>query len=62
MMNKEIVKPFTEMSSRELFVILTGDKGIVEQMNLQSILKEYVEKYGDTSDLVTMVHKMAEDA
>jgi hypothetical protein len=60
-MNTENIKPFTEMSARELFLVLTGEKGIIEQMNLQKILREYVEKYGNTADLVTMVHKVAED-
>lgn len=57
----EQIKPFTEMTARELFIVLTGGKGIMAQMNLQSILKEYVHKYGDTTDLVTMVRKMAEE-
>lgn len=60
-MNTENIKPFTEMSARELFLVLTGEKDIIEQMNLQKILREYVEKYGNTADLVTMVHKVAED-
>lgn len=57
----EQIKPFTEMTARELFIVLTGGEGIIAQMNLQNILKEYVHKYGDTTDLVTMVHKMAEE-
>ena len=28
------VKPFTEMTSRELFVILTGGQGVMQQMYL----------------------------
>ena len=54
------VKPFTEMTSRELFVILTGGQGVMQQMYLQNILKEYLMKYGDTADLVTMVRKVAD--
>ena len=57
----EGIKPFTEMTSTELFVILTGGRGVMQQMYLQDILKEYAAKYGDTADLVTMVHKMAEE-
>lgn len=60
-MSVEDIKPFTEMTSRELFVILTGGRGIMKQMYLQNILKEYVMKYGDTTDLVTMIRKVAEE-
>ena len=60
-MNMEDIRPFTEMTSRELFTILTGDRGIVPQMNLQNIIRDYIHKYGDTADIVTMVHKMAEE-
>lgn len=55
------IKPFTEMTSRELFVILTGGGGVMQQMYLQNILKEYVTKHGDTADLVTMVRSVAEE-
>ncbi len=55
------IRPFTEMSSKELFVILTGGEGIMEQTILRNIIHEYLMKYGDTADLVTMVHKMAEE-
>ena len=41
--------------------IKPGGQGVMKQMYLQNILKEYVHKYGDTTDLVTMVHKMAEE-
>ena len=57
----ENIKPFTEMASAELFVILTGGRGIMEQMYLQNVLKEYLRKHKDMSDLVTMVHAVAED-
>ena len=60
-MNIENIKPFTEMDRRELFTVLTGDRGIVAQMNLQNIIRDYVRKFGDTTDLVTMVRKMAEE-
>ena len=59
--NIEDIKPFTKMTSRELFVILTGGGGVMQQMYLQNILKEYVTKHGDTADLVTMVHTVAEE-
>ena len=60
-MNTENIKPFTEMESKELFIILTGGKGIMEQMNLQNIIKEYVERHHDTADLVTMVRTVAQE-
>ena len=59
--NTEGIKPFTEMTSRELFVILTGGQGVMRQMYLQNILKEYLNRYGDTTDLVTMVRTVAEE-
>ena len=52
-MNLDDVKPFTEMTSTELFIILTGGRGVMQQM--------YLQKYKDTSDLVTMVHTVAQD-
>jgi hypothetical protein len=57
----EIKIPFTQMTAEELFIVLTGGNGIMAQMNLQQIVEEYKEKYGDVTDLVTMVHKVAED-
>ena len=54
------IKPFTEMTSTELFIILTGGRGVMQQMYLQNILKEYLKKHKDTSDLVTMVQAVAE--
>ena len=43
-LNMEDLKPFTEMTSTELFVILTGGRGVMQQMYLQNILKEYLKK------------------
>ena len=60
-MNTENIKPFTEMDSKELFIILTGGEGIMPQMNLQNIIKEYVERHHDTADLVTMVQTVAKE-
>lgn len=59
-LNMEDIKPFTEMTSTELFIILTGGRGVMQQMYLQNILKEYLKKHKDTSDLVTMVQAVAE--
>ncbi|MBP3868038.1 MAG: hypothetical protein J6D38_02900 [Solobacterium sp.] len=58
--NMDGIKPFTEMTSTELFVILTGGRGVMQQMYLQNILKEYLTKHKDMADLVTMVHVVAE--
>ena len=60
MENNKDIKPFTEMTSTELFIILTGGRGVMEQMYLQNIIKEYIAKYGAASDLVTMVSTIAE--
>ena len=59
-LNMEDITPFTEMTSTELFIILTGGLGVMQQMYLQNILKEYLKKHKDTSDLVTMVQAVAE--
>ena len=59
-LNMDEITPFTEMTSTELFIILTGGRGVMQQMYLQSILKEYIKKHKDTSDLVTMVQSVAE--
>ena len=59
-LNMEAITPFTEMTSTELFIILTGGRGVMQQMYLQNILKEYLKKHKDTSDLVTMVQAVAE--
>ena len=57
----EDIKPFTEMTSSELFIILTGGRGAMEQMYLRNILKKYLEKHKDTADLVTMVREVAKE-
>ena len=59
-LNMDEITPFTEMTSTELFVILTGGRGVMQQMYLQNILKEYLTKRKDMADLVTMVHEVAE--
>ena len=59
--NIEDIEPFTQMTSKELFVILTGGEGLMKKMNLQKILETYVRKHKDTADLVTMVRAVAEE-
>ena len=41
--------------------IKPGGQDVMKQMYLQNILKEYVTKHGDTTDLVTMVRELAEE-
>jgi hypothetical protein len=59
--NIEDIEPFTKMTSKELFVILTGGEGLMKKMYLQKILETYVRKHKDTADLVTMVRAVAEE-
>ena len=53
-------KALTEMSSRELFLVLTGERGVVPQVYLQNIIREYMADHDDDADLPTMVKVMAE--
>ena len=39
------MKPLTEMTSRELFCVLTGDGEIVQQTMLKDLILAYKEKY-----------------
>ena len=48
-------KTFAQMSNRELFCVLTGDRGIMAQMYLQNLVKEYLASHDDDPDLATMV-------
>ena len=59
--NIEDIEPFTKMTSKELFVILTGGEGLMKKMYLQKILETYLRKHKDTADLVTMVRAVAEE-
>lgn len=53
-------KSFLEMSNKELFCILTGDEGVMAQMALQKIIKEFMKKYPDREEnLMTMVKVIA---
>ncbi len=53
-------KAFTDMSSRELFLVLTGERGVVPQVYLQNIIRGYMAEHDDDADLPTMVKVMAE--
>ena len=59
--NIEDIEPFTKMTSKELFVILTGGEGLMKKMYLQKILETYLRRHGDYADLVTMVRTVAEE-
>ena len=39
------MKPLTEMSSRELFCLLTGDGDVVQQAMLKNLILSYKSKY-----------------
>ena len=54
-------KPFTEMTNRELFGILTGEaEDIMDQIYLQQIVKDYLKNHSEDADLATMVRLAAE--
>ncbi|MBQ0001409.1 MAG: hypothetical protein KBT01_07740 [Clostridiales bacterium] len=56
------VKSFLEMSNRELFCVLTGDRDVMAQMALQKIIRKYMKEYPDRdADLMTMVKVIAEE-
>ncbi|MBR4392766.1 MAG: hypothetical protein IKT07_01955 [Oscillospiraceae bacterium] len=61
------MKPLTEMTSRELFCVLTGDGSFVQQTMLKNLLLEYKEKYPDRIgqfgevDLAAIVREMAQE-
>ena len=61
------MKPLTEMTSRELFCVLTGDGSFVQQTMLKNLLLEYKEKYPDSIgqfgevDLAAIVREMAQE-
>ena len=58
MMDAKLDKTMYEMSNRELFCVLTGDRGVMAQMFLQNVVKEYLETYKEEADLQTMVRKV----
>lgn len=49
-------KTMAEMNNRELFSVLTGSRGIMAQMMLQNVVKDYRRRnMTGTADLSTMV-------
>ncbi len=61
------MKPLTEMTSRELFCVLTGDGSFVQQTMLKNLLLEYKEKYPERvgqfgeMDLAAIVREMTQE-
>ncbi|MBR2781121.1 MAG: hypothetical protein IKD81_06885 [Eubacteriaceae bacterium] len=60
-MENDETKSFAQMNARELFLVLTGDKGIMAQTHLQKIIREYLARYTEMSDLESMVRIILED-
>ncbi len=58
------MKPLNEMTSRELFCILTGDGDIVQQSMLKELILQYKKKYPEKvghfgeMDLASIVQEM----
>lgn len=52
------IKPFIEMSNKELFCVLTGERGIMAQFELQKLVKAYLASHDKDVDLHTMVETM----
>lgn len=61
------MKPLTEMTNRELFCVLTGDRGVVQQAMLQNLIRDYKNKYPEKvgtfgeMDLSAIVAEMVAD-
>ena len=58
-METNLGKTMLEMSNRELFCVLTGEKGVMAQMYLQNLIRDYLAQHEDDADLQTMVRAMA---
>ena len=54
-------KTMIEMSNRELFCVLTGDRGVMAQMILQETVREYMARHTEEADLRTMVRTVIEE-
>ena len=48
-------KAFTEMSSRELFLVLTGERGVVPQVYLQNIIRGATQTDQDAQQVATNI-------
>ena len=62
------MKALTEMTNRELFCVLTGDRGVLAQAQLQNLILRYKEKYPEKVgklgevDLSAIVAEMSGEA
>ena len=54
-------KTFDQMNNRELFAVLAGDQGIMPQMHLQKVGKEYLASHTEDADMMTMVRWAVEN-
>ena len=59
-METNLGKTMYEMSNRESFCVLTGEKGVMAQMYLQNLIREYMAANTDEPDLQTMVRRMVD--
>ena len=61
MMDTKLGKTMYEMDNRELFCVLTGDRGVMAQMYLQEVVKEYLAGHKEEADLQTMVRTVVDE-
>ena len=60
-MDTKLGKTMYDMDNRELFCVLTGDRGVMAQMYLQEVVKEYLAGHKEEADLRTMVRTVVEE-
>ena len=60
-MDTKLGKTMYEMDNRELFCVLTGDRGVMAQMYLQEVVKEYLAGHQEEADLQTMVRTVVDE-
>ena len=60
-MDTKLGKTMYEMDNRELFCVLTGDRGVMAQMYLQEVVKEYLASHKEEADLQTMVRTIVDE-
>ncbi len=60
-MENQIGKTMYDMDNRELFCVLTGDRGVMAQMYLQEVVKEYLAGHKEEADLKTMVRTVVDE-
>ena len=60
-MDTKLGKTMYDMDNRELFCVLTGDRGVLAQMYLQEVVKEYLAGHKEEADLRTMVRTVVEE-